>query len=162
LVAEVDGMAPGHALDLGCGEGRNAIWLASQGWDVIGVDFSRVGLDKAHRLAAQRHLAVEWVLADVTTHRPARAAFDLVAIPLPAAARGVARGGAWPGGQRAGPGGTLLVIGHDITNPTHGYGGPQDPEVLYSPDQIASGLGGLVIDKAERVHRPVETDGGPS
>ena len=80
LVAEVDGMAPGTELDLGCGEGRNAIWLASQGWDVIGVDFSRIGLDKAHQLAAQRHVAVEWILADVTTYRSARAAFDLVAI----------------------------------------------------------------------------------
>jgi hypothetical protein len=98
--------------------------------------------------------------ADATAYRPARAAFDLVAIlylQLRAASLAAALGRAV---NALAPGGTLLVVGHDITNRTHGYGGPQDPEVLYSPDQIASGLGGLVIDKAERVHRPVETDGG--
>jgi len=58
------------------------------------------------------------------------------------------------------PRGTLLVVGHDTTNLTHGYGGPPDPTVLYTPDQIVSHLDGLVIDKAERVQRPVETGRG--
>lgn len=159
LVAEVDGMAPGQALDLGCGEGRNAIWLASQGWDVVGVDFSRVGLDKADQLAEQRHVAVEWILADVTTYQPTAAAFDLVTIlylQLSAAPLAEALAQAVSG---LAPGGTLLVVGHDTTNLTHGFGGPQDPGVLYSPDQIVASLGGLVVDKAERVQRPVETDG---
>ena len=49
LVAEVDGLTPGRALDVACGEGRNAIWLAEQGWTVTGVDFSPVALDKARR-----------------------------------------------------------------------------------------------------------------
>jgi SAM-dependent methyltransferase len=159
MVAEVDGMAAGRALDLGCGEGRNAIWLASRGWDVVGVDFSRVGLDKARQLAEQRHVDIEWVLADVTTYQPTAAAFDLVAIlylQLSAAPLAEVLARAVSG---LASGGTLLVVGHDIINLTHGYGGPQDPGVLYSPDQIVSSLGGLVVDKAERVQRPVETDG---
>lgn len=47
LVEELEGLAPGRALDIACGEGRNAIWLASMGWEVTGVDFSAVGLAKA-------------------------------------------------------------------------------------------------------------------
>ncbi len=51
LVSEVSGLTPGRALDLACGEGRNAVWLARQGWDVVGVDFSQNGLDKGRMLA---------------------------------------------------------------------------------------------------------------
>ncbi len=50
LVAEVETLPPGRALDLACGEGRNAVWLAERGWDVTGVDFSNAGIDKARRL----------------------------------------------------------------------------------------------------------------
>ena len=160
LVAEVGGLAPGRALDLACGEGRNAVWLASQGWEVTGVDFSRTGLDKARHLARQRHVTAEWILADVTTYRPAPAAVRPGHDPLPAAARRAARRGVDHRSARAAPGGTLLVVGHDTTNLAHGYGGPPDPTVLYTPDEIVSHLDGLVIDKAERVQRPVETDQG--
>jgi SAM-dependent methyltransferase len=160
LVAEVNGVAPGRALDLACGEGRNAVWLATQGWAVTGVDFSRAGLDKAHHLAQRRHATVEWIRADVTTYQPPAAGFDLVAIlylQLPAEPLAAALGNAV--GALA-PGGILLVVGHDTTNLADGYGGPQDPAVLYSPDAIVTNLDGLVIDKAERVRRPVQTDLG--
>ena len=80
LVAEVEGLTPGRALDVACGEGRNAIWLAEQGWTVTGVDFSEVGLDKARRLAAARGVSVPWELADVTEYTPAREHFDLVIV----------------------------------------------------------------------------------
>ena len=58
------------------------------------------------------------------------------------------------------PGGTLLVVGHDLTNLTEGVGGPQTPEVLYTPEAITAGLPGLRILRAERVRRTVERDGG--
>lgn len=64
LVEEVEDLKPGRALDLACGEGRNAVWLASKGWDVVGVDFSSAGLAKARRLAADRGVEVEWVEAE--------------------------------------------------------------------------------------------------
>ena len=67
LVTEVGRMVPGRVLDLGCGEGRNAVWLARQGWSVTAVDFSDVGLDKGRRLADAHAVTVEWVLADVRT-----------------------------------------------------------------------------------------------
>jgi ubiquinone/menaquinone biosynthesis C-methylase UbiE len=65
LVEEVVGLAPGRALDLACGEGRNALWLAERGWQVTAVDFSAVGLAKAQRLASERALDLRWVEADV-------------------------------------------------------------------------------------------------
>jgi 2-polyprenyl-3-methyl-5-hydroxy-6-metoxy-1,4-benzoquinol methylase len=158
LVAEVSGLSPGRALDVACGEGRNAVWLAEQGWTVIGVDFSAVGLDKAARLADARGVDVTFELADVTIYQPATD-FDLVVVlylHLPAAARTNAFVRAASGLR---PGGTLLVVAHDITNLTDGVGGPQDPAVLYGPADICADLTGLEIVKAERVLRPVTVDG---
>ena len=67
--SELKDLRPGRALDLAAGEGRNAIWLAEQGWEVTAVDFSLVGLDKGRAALAQRpggrDLHVEWVHADV-------------------------------------------------------------------------------------------------
>ena len=71
LVAEVEGLAPGRALDLACGAGRNAVWLAEQGWTVLGADFSDVALDNARRLAAERGVEVEWIRADLREWAPA-------------------------------------------------------------------------------------------
>ena len=80
FAAEVGGLAPGRALDLACGEGRNAVWLAERGWQVTGVDFSDVALAKAAELAASRGVEVEWVVADVLDYEPEPRAFDLVAV----------------------------------------------------------------------------------
>src|SRR5579863_6530598 len=88
LVPEVGGLHPGKALDLGCGEGRNAIWLADRGWQVTGVDYSEVGLEKARRLASERGVGVNWLCADLLEYRTVEGAFDLVIvmyIQLPAA-----------------------------------------------------------------------------
>ena len=164
LVAEVEGLAPGTALDLGAGEGRNAVWLAQQGWQVTGVDFSDVGLAKADQLAAAAGVDVSTTCADVTGYTPPPRGFDLVAVVyvhLPASVRRAVYRRAADG---VAPGGTLLVVGHDTTNPTDGYGGPQNPDVLFSPDDdvVADLAGsGLVVEKAERVPRPVMTEDGP-
>jgi SAM-dependent methyltransferase len=159
LVAEVADLAPGRALDVACGEGRNAVWLAEQGWRVTGVDFSQVGLDKGARIAQERGVSVRWQLADVVDHVPEAAAFDLVAIlylhldavvtaeVLRRAAAALAAGG------------TLLVVGHDPTNIADGHGGPQNPAILMNPDAIVAALPGLEIERAERVRRPVESAG---
>ncbi len=160
LVEEVSGVDPGRALDLACGEGRNAIWLAERGWVVTGVDFSAVGLAKAERLAANRGVRVTWIEEDVVAWAPARESFDLVAVlylQLPPVDRRRALEGA--AGALA-PGGTIIVVGHDSTNLTEGYGGPKDPAVLYGPEDLVSDLGGLEIERAERVRRPVETESG--
>ena len=71
FAAEVGELVRGRALDLACGEGRNAVWLAERGWTVTAVDFSDVAIEKAARLAASRGVHVEWVVADVTGYEPA-------------------------------------------------------------------------------------------
>ncbi|MFN7955553.1 MAG: class I SAM-dependent methyltransferase [bacterium] len=163
LTAEAASLPHGRALDLAAGEGRNAVWLAEQGWTVRAVDFSDVAIEKGKQLAAARGVAdkVDFQVADLRHFEPGVHAFDLVAliylqIPqaelvpiLVRAARAVA------------PGGTFLLVAHDSANRTHGYGGPQSPEVLYTAEQVVAALGDeLVVEKAGTVERPVETDAG--
>lgn len=159
LAAEVADLPAGRALDLACGEGRNAVWLAQRGWDVTGVDFSQVGLDKGRRLAQERGVPVQWVRADVTEYVPPPAAFDLVAILYlhldPAVTRAVLRRAA----AALAAGGTLLVVGHDPTNIEEGHGGPQNRSILMAPDEIAEAVDDLDVVRAERVRRPVASAG---
>ncbi|MCA1672282.1 MAG: class I SAM-dependent methyltransferase [Actinobacteria bacterium] len=160
LMTEVEAMAPGRALDLGCGEGRNAVWLARQGWAVTGVDFSDVGLDKARRLAEAQAVNVEWVLADLRTYEPERHAYDLVVVlylHLGARDRRAVHAAA---ALALAPGGTILVLGHDLYNLSDGHGGPQDPSILFTPDDVVADLPGLSMVKAERVSRRLSTEAG--
>ena len=80
VVAEVAGLPAGHALDLAAGEGRNAVWLAEQGWQVTAVDYSDVAITKARELAAERNVALETVVADATEPLPGQPTFDLVVV----------------------------------------------------------------------------------
>jgi SAM-dependent methyltransferase len=157
---EVAGLQTGRALDLGCGEGRNAVWLAEQGWRVTGVDFSEAGLQKARELARVRKVQVGWVLADVTAFRPKPGSYDLVLIcylQLPARERHAVMALAR---EALVAGGTFLYIGHDLSNLRHGWGGPQDPAVLCTPTDIVADLPGFDIIKAEVVQRPVAQEPG--
>ena len=160
VAGELAALPPGRALDLGSGEGRNAIWLAERGWRVTGVDWSAVGLARAAELARRRGVSVQWVQADLLGYEPAAGRFDLVLIAyiqfpaedlahlLRAAAAAVA------------PGGTLLAVGHDADNIARGYGGPQDPDVLWTAGSVAAGLDGLTVDRAGRAERHVPTAEG--
>jgi SAM-dependent methyltransferase len=165
VAEQLAGLPPGRALDLAAGEGRNSVWLAERGWSVTAVDFSRVGLDKGRTLAAARGVGdgrVDWVVADLSEYEPARAAFDLVLIAYLQVDAGL-RDRVLAGAAGAlVPGGTLLVVGHDLINLTDGVGGPQSPEVLYTPEAISAALPGLRVLRAERVRRTVERDGGPA
>jgi SAM-dependent methyltransferase len=152
----------GLALDLACGEGRNAIWLAKLGWVVTAVDYSEVALGRARRLAAGQHVDVEWVQADVTSFAPAADAFQLVIVAylqLPEAERRAVLAHA---AAALGRGGILFMVGHARLNLTQGVGGPRQPEVLWEPAEIrqeVTGLG-LTVRRAEHVRRPVETAEG--
>ena len=159
LVAEVADLRPGTALDLACGAGRNAVWLAEQGWRVTAVDFSGVALRMARSLAAERRVEVEWIEADAVAWTPPARAYDLVCVfylQLPARERRTALAHA-AGAVR--PGGTLLVVGHDLLNLTEGWGGPTQPDVLFTPDDVVAEIGDLRIEKALRVRRTVEEPG---
>lgn len=161
VVEAVGDLPPGRALDLAAGEGRNAVWLAERGWRVVAVDFSAVALARGRELAGERGVQVSWVEADVRGHPLDPAAFDLVVVAylhLPAAEfAGVLHRAA---GALA-PGGTLVVVGHDRANLTGGVGGPRDPAVLYTPEELAAELAGLRVHRAETVRRPVTVDDGP-
>jgi SAM-dependent methyltransferase len=155
LVAEVSDLPPGRALDLASGEGQNAIWLAGLGWRVTGVDYSEVAIAKARARAERDDASVEFVCADLVSYEPQPESFDLVLLlylHIPTEERRVVLERA--AGALA-PGGTFLLIGHDRKNMTDGVGGPSDPAILYTPDEIAGKLPGLEIEKAERVFRDV-------
>lgn len=166
LAPAISTLRAGSALDVACGEGRNAVWLATQGWQTTGVDFSAVGLDKAAHLAEVNGVAdrTRWECADVTSW-VATERFDLVVVfylHLGQPGRRAAFGNAV---SAVAPGGMILVVGHDSTNLTDGVGGPPDPAVLYSPDEVVADLrlavGDLVIERAERVRRTVTEQHGP-
>jgi SAM-dependent methyltransferase len=159
LVAEGAGLRPGTALDLGCGAGRNAVWLAEQGWRVTAADFSGVALRMARSLAARRRTAVDWIEADLLAWTPPVRAYDLVCVlylQLPAPERRTVLARA-AGAVR--DGGTLLVVGHDLLNLTEGWGGPTQPDVLFTPDDVVAEIGDLRVEQARRVRRPVEDAG---
>ena len=71
LVEEVAELWPGTALDLACGEGRHAVWLAELGWRATGVDWSAVAIEKGRQLAAARGVSVDWAVADLNDWQPA-------------------------------------------------------------------------------------------
>ena len=160
------GLMPGNALDLAAGEGRNGLWLAENGWDATAVDFSQVALDRAATWAAQRlgdgPGRLITVVADLLEYRPT-STFDLVLVVylhLPAEQRRqVLRQAA---ASAVGPGGRLLAVAHDSTNLTDGVGGPQDPGVLYTAQDVADDIAGLGLApvRLERVRRLVTTPDG--
>jgi SAM-dependent methyltransferase len=160
LVAEVADLPPGRALDLAAGEGRNAVWLAERGWEVTAVDFSEVALEKAARLAEGRGVNIWWVVADLRTYTPPPDAFELVLVLYLHLPRNELREILPRAAGALVPGGILLVVGHDRLNLVEGHGGPSDPDILYTPEEIAGDLPLLILERAGRVRRPVATDLG--
>ncbi len=146
----------GRALDLACGEGRNAVWLAQRGWDTVGVDLSAVGLAKAAELAEARGVEVAWTHADLAEYVPEESAFDVVVIAYLHTEPETQRLTFERAAASVAPGGVLVAVGHDRANLDHGYGGPQDPSVLWTVDAVVDALGGLAIEEATCVRRPVQ------
>ncbi len=156
LVADATGLVPGVALDVGAGEGADAIWLAEAGWRVTAVDISGVALQRADA-EAQRHGAdvagrIEWIRADLTTWSPPAERYDLVSIQfmhLPSAQR-------TPLFQRSiaavSPGGTLLIVGHDESDLQTTIRRPASPDLYFHAQAVAAGLdaGWTVIEAGTR------------
>lgn len=161
LIEEVAGLRPGQALDLGAGDGRNAVWLAANGWRVMAVDFSVVGLERGRTLAEKRGVEIEWVLADLLEWAPPASAFDLVTLFFihlpPEERRRVYMGAA----AAVAPGGSLLIVGHDLMNLTEGAGGPQDPDVLFTPADLSADLRAFSVQRAETRRRSSAEGIGP-
>ena len=151
----------GWALDIAAGEGRNSLWLADRGWQVTAVDFSDVALQRARSLA-EEHLGDDagrlvTLEADVQTWIPEARSYDLVLVVylhLPEQERRTVMGAA---AEAVAPGGTLLVVGHDLENLVSGHGGPQNPAILYGPSDIAADIepSQLVVVRHETARRSV-------
>ena len=127
----------------------------------------RPGIAKAERLAAEHGVTGTWVVADATGWEPPPAAFDLVRGVLPPAPARRASGRRLRVALRAlAPGGTFLLVAHDLLNLTEGHGGPQDPGVLTTAEGVLDDLAAgslelgleLVTERAERVDRVVRVD----
>jgi SAM-dependent methyltransferase len=138
LAREVAGLAPGAALDLGCGEGADAVWLARQGWRVVAVDISGVALDRAaaHAAAAGVTDRIDFQRRDLAESFP-DGVFDLVTAQFLPEDK-VLRSASAP----VAPGGTLLIEGHlnDTPNAGHGHQG-QHPVRFPAPDEVVEDLG---------------------
>lgn len=140
LISEVSGRAPGRAVDLGCGTGADAIWLASHGWEVTAVDISPAATDTATRLAEESGVAVEWLCADFINDPPAERSFDLVTAFYPALPKSLGEKGADSLTRGVGPGGTLLVVGHSPAGRDAARVRGFDPSGYMEPSDICAHL----------------------
>lgn len=114
LVAEAAALVPGRALDVGCGEGADAMWLAAQGWRVTAVDISAVAVGRAREVADSRHLSVQWVAGDALDGRLDSASFDLVSMQYPALPKAAGETALRGLLDTVRPGGVLLAVYHDL------------------------------------------------
>lgn len=159
LVVEASALPPGRALDVGCGEGADAVWLARRGWEVVGLDPSGVALARARAVAEAAGVDVTWVHGELSGVETTLGTgeFDLVSAfyptlfhdtdPLAALTRLVA------------PGGSLLVVHHADVDPERARAHGFDPAELLSPADVAAGVPeGWTVAVDERRARVI--DGG--
>ena len=145
----------GHALDIGAGEGRNALFLASRGLNVLAVDQSEVGMQKAQRLAQERGLKLRTQAADLQDFDAEHNSFDVISsifVHLPATLRAAVhkRVGAW-----LKQGGLFLLEAYAPDQIERGTGGPKDPSLLASLETILGELDGLEIEHQATLVRNV-------
>ncbi|MCQ9179563.1 class I SAM-dependent methyltransferase [Streptomyces sp. IBSBF 2953] len=160
LVTEVAGLTPGRVLDVGCGEGADAVWLARAGWDVTAVEVSGVALERAAGHARDAGLTVHWVHAALTEAELPPASFDLVSAQYPALLRTPDAAAERALLAAVAPGGVLLLVHHAGMDSQHADDGGFDPADYVWPSMVAARLDD---DWEVQVHeqRPrVAPDGG--
>ena len=161
VAAFATGLSPRRVLDLGCGQGRNSVWLARQGHTVTGLDQSEVAIGQARRLAVDNGVQVEFEVVNIVEDwNPTPEAFDLAVLSylqLPSEARKVAH--AKVAGALT-PGGTIFLIAHHADNLEHGVGGPPYPEVLFDEADLASDFAAFHLPTNEKIYREVEGSDG--
>lgn len=145
----------GKALAVADGEGRNGVWLAKQGLDVLSIDFSPAGQAKARALAAENKVDVTFEQADVHTWPYPDAAFDVVAEIFTQFSTPAERPRKWAGMRRAlKRGGLLIVQGYTPKQLAYGTGGPKQVEQLYTRAMLEAAFGDMAevaIIEEERV-----------
>jgi cyclopropane fatty-acyl-phospholipid synthase-like methyltransferase len=142
LVAEAAHLPPGVALEVGCGEGADAIWLAERGWRVTAVDLSNVALERAaahaHQASTDVSQRITWQHADLTQWVPDAASYDLVSaqfIHLPKDQREVLHRRL---AEAVAPGGTLLVVGHHTADLGTTILRPPVPGLFFTASDVAT------------------------
>jgi SAM-dependent methyltransferase len=167
LVQEAGVAFAGRALDAGCGEGADALWLAARGWQVTAVDFAGTALRRARARADQAGAEIagriDWLEADLTGWSPPRERFDLVSsqyVHVPAVARETLFRGL---AAAVAPGGTLLVVGHDVSELDAASNRGEDRDLYLAADDVAAVLDPARWDVtvAETRARPGHDGHGP-
>ncbi|MBP3035309.1 class I SAM-dependent methyltransferase [Arthrobacter sp. zg-ZUI100] len=138
LVHEVSGLVPGRVLDVGCGEGADALWLAEQGWDVTALDVSKVALDRAVREADRRGLKVAWLHAGLVEAALPEASFDLVSAQYPALPATADKAAERALLGAVAPGGVLLIVHHLPPTPEEARARGFDPADYVSVADVAA------------------------
>lgn len=156
LVEAVADLTPTTALDLGCGQGRNSIWLAERGFTVTGLDLSPVAVEQAAAAAVEAGVDVEFAAVDLTTWDPDGREWDLVVLAylhVPEAKRRAVHAAAV---RAVAPRGRVFVIAHHLDNLGRNTSGPSNPDWLFTEDQLARDFADLDIVRNEQVLRPTE------
>jgi SAM-dependent methyltransferase len=143
LLMEVGGLTPGRALDVGCGEGADAIWLAGIGWTVTAIDISEVALSRARVAAGQAGATVEWVCGDALGTSFPPGSFALVSMQYPALPKAAGEDAVRTLLGTVRPGGLLLAVYHDLDDEhrEHMKSRGVDPEDYVDADDLARVLG---------------------
>jgi SAM-dependent methyltransferase len=156
LVREVAGTLSGPVVCLGEGEGRNAVFLAQRGLEVMAVDLSQVALEKAQTLAAQRGVRITTQVVDLADFDLGEARFGAIVsiwchVPVWLRARlhqGVTRA--------LKPGGAFVLEAYTPRQLAFGTGGPRNVELLYEPAEVREELQGLTLERCEELERDVQ------
>lgn len=160
VVSQLEGLSPRRVLDLGCGQGRNALWLASQGHEVTGLDLSPIAIAQATEIAQAAGMEATFAAVDLATDwQPLPNAYDLIVLSylqLPESARKPVHAKAV---ETLAPGGMIFLIAHHPDNLEQGVGGPPYPEVMFDEVALAQDFAELNIERNEKVLRPVDQDG---
>lgn len=166
LVAEVAGLAPGTALDIGSGEGGDALWLAARGWSVTGVDISQNALDKAAGRA--RELGPEiadrttWEQHDLLNWAPAPRSTDLVSAQFMHLAEPERSRLFLALAEAVSPGGTLLIVGHDLGDLVGGDHADHHRHLMFSVDDVLAAIapaGLSIVTATTRQRTGTDTNG---
>ncbi|MFJ8058536.1 class I SAM-dependent methyltransferase [Streptomyces sp. NPDC096142] len=138
LVAEIAGLTPGRVLDVGCGEGADAVWLAREGWDVTAIEVSGVALERAAGHAADAGVTVRWVHAELTGAALSPGSFDLVSAQYPALLRTPDAAAERALLAAVAPGGVLLLVHHAGMDTRHEHDAEFDPADYVWPAMVAA------------------------
>ncbi|MFF3311615.1 class I SAM-dependent methyltransferase [Streptomyces sp. NPDC002952] len=160
LEAEVAGLTPGRALDVGCGEGADAVWLAREGWEVTAIEVSGVALERAARHARDAGVTVRWVHAALTEAALAPGSFDLVSAQYPALLRTPDAAAERALLAAVAPSGVLLVVHHAGMETRQVDDGDFDPADYVWPSMISALLDDDWEIEADEQRPRVAPDGG--